>query len=426
MADEPIKNNGAKPAVKFIRTYASDMEIAKKGGQPDLKPYEERESIIPLQSAETPEVSAPAPVVLKEPNEFLKRQAAVASPEVAPPAPPVLAKEMELPRSIPEPTAPIGAPTPLHTYAEDFSQHVKEEKASTFEILAAQQDTGKAVPKAAPKKSNTMLYLIGGTVLFVLGAGGAYVGYLRYQAAYAPIMPAPTISAPIFYDEQREVAGDGPALAQNIAQAAQEALTSNKVRLIYSANATTTRLGLFVAAQINAPAGITQNVVGESSMVGSVNSDGVPSPFFILSVLSYSDTFANMLAWESSILSDLRDFYPAYPAVVPLPEVPPVIATTSIAATTTPTTTSTKQKKTQPAPQKKPQPAPAPIPVPPAIVVGFVDGVVSNLDVRMYKDVAGRTVIVYGFWNPNTLIIARDGAAFTEIVRRLRTTRTQP
>ena len=58
-------------------------------------------------------------------------------------------------------------------------------------------------------------------------------------------------------------------------------------------------------------------------------------------------------------------------------------------------------------------------------VATFHDEVVSNHDVRIYRDAAGKSILLYGYWNQFTLVIARDPAAFTEILGRLATSRSQ-
>jgi hypothetical protein len=50
---------------------------------------------------------------------------------------------------------------------------------------------------------------------------------------------------------------------------------------------------------------------------------------------------------------------------------------------------------------------------------GFKDEVMSNHDVRVYRDVSNKSAIVYGYWNQSTLIIARDSLAFAEVIARL-------
>lgn len=57
----------------------------------------------------------------------------------------------------------------------------------------------------------------------------------------------------------------------------------------------------------------------------------------------------------------------------------------------------------------------------PSLKAGFHDEVVSNHDVRVYRDEEGRSIVLYGYWNQTTLIIARDAAAFAELLGRLAT-----
>jgi hypothetical protein len=59
-----------------------------------------------------------------------------------------------------------------------------------------------------------------------------------------------------------------------------------------------------------------------------------------------------------------------------------------------------------------------------ALKVGFRDEVVSNHDVRVYRDASNKSLIIYGYWDQKTLIIARDPAGFAEILARLATAHT--
>jgi hypothetical protein len=149
-------------------------------------------------------------------------------------------------------------------------------------------------------------------------------------------------------------------------------------------------------------------VISDGSIAGVVNVDGETYPFFILSVSSYSTTFAGMLSWEKTMPADLAGLFPAFAPISPAPA---SVATTTTAATTT-AKTKTKKATTLVA-------APPPPPVIPVSTAGFYDETVSNHDVRVYRDDAHRSVLLYGYWNQNTLIIARDPDSFSEIVQRL-------
>ena len=55
----------------------------------------------------------------------------------------------------------------------------------------------------------------------------------------------------------------------------------------------------------------------------------------------------------------------------------------------------------------------------------FQDESISNHDVRIYRDTAGRSILLYGYWNQSTLVVARDPSVFIEILERLATARTK-
>ncbi|MEK7114339.1 MAG: hypothetical protein AAB850_02195 [Patescibacteria group bacterium] len=265
---------------------------------------------------------------------------------------------------------------PLKTYAGDFSDRIKEENASFATVLAAEQDSGPlVVEKEKPKFSRSgILYTIAGSMLLIASITGAYIAYTRYRAAVAPVEPAPSALAPIFVDDREQISGTGQALSQAIEQSTARLLASGSVRLLYLASTTPER-SVFAALHTSAPDVVLRNIRTESSMAGVVHVGGTQSPFFILSVASYSDTFAGMLSWERSMPRDLAVLFP-------------LNASTTVAA--------------------------------------FRDEVVSNHDVRVYRDDTGKSILLYGYWNQATLVIARDPAAFAEIVQRLSTSRTQP
>jgi hypothetical protein len=54
----------------------------------------------------------------------------------------------------------------------------------------------------------------------------------------------------------------------------------------------------------------------------------------------------------------------------------------------------------------------------------FVDAVIDNHDVRVLKDEQGRQLMLYGYRDKETLIIARSEKAFSELLARLSSTRS--
>ncbi len=423
----------AKEPARFIRTFAADMEKVKAGKRPDLVPYadQEREAGNVAASKETmmhpavpprppqsePRMSVPStplpvpPPPVPEPDtrtepvsvemaraqepdipDMLAPQARLVAGSVLPPQPPAEAVEETPP---PEPIERASeAPSPIHTYRGDFTERMKDTEASAATVLAAEQDAGFSPFAARTRHSHGNAgYLIAGAVLILFGAAGAYWGYMRYASIPVPVVLAPTVSAPIFVDTDQIVSGSGSALAGMIAESMRTPLTNGAIRFLHFPASASTTESVFSALELPAPGELLRNINPAGSMAGIVNAGGVSSPFFILSVDSYSETFSGMLAWEPQMLS-------AFPALYP-PLAPPLSATSTTPASTTPrafAATSTMTATSTP---------------------GFEDVTIANHDARAYFDAYGRPLIVYGYWDQHTLVIARDENAFTEILSRL-------
>ena|SRR3989344_9338566 len=292
---------------------------------------------------------------------------------------------------------PREGPIPLKTYAGDFSQRMKETHASTTTVLAAEQDAVRSVPQDASEKLSrgNVLYVIAGIILLILGGSGASIAYMRYLKNTGPIILAPAISAPIFIDEKEEIGGaNQEAILKAIIQSVTRSLAPHTVRLLYIDSTTTdTDNSVFSALQLPAPGILLRNIHVARSMAGIVSIEGEQNPFFILSVASYGDTFSGMLSWESTMPRDLNALFPEYPH-----------SSVSAVSTSSPQTTATSS---------------------PTIRPTFHDEVISNHDARVYRDANNRSILVYGYWNRTTLIIARNPSAFIEIIGRLATAYTQ-
>ncbi len=353
----PDTQSGGLPE-KYIRTFASDMSVVEKGSVPGLAPLKE---------------PSPAP-----------------SAFVMAPTPTVSTSE-------PMSTVPSKEPvqsTPIKTYSQDFRERMRETSASTASIIAAEQDAMRpisTVPEEPIQNSRNLWYVSAGVLLLVAGGIGVYIAYSRYITAVTPVEVAPVAATPIFVDSRESISGTGAMLQKAIAQSAAKPLMLNTVRLLSYDQA----LGMSVleAFGTRAPGSLIRNIDAARSMVGIVSIGSGQSPFFILSVGSYGASFSGMLAWEPTIQADLATIYPL--SLVPT-------ATVAAAATTTTATTTTARAA-------------------PVRQGGFRDEVVSNHDVRVYRDASGKSILIYGYWNQATLVIARDPNAFAEILGRLAT-----
>jgi hypothetical protein len=147
---------------------------------------------------------------------------------------------------------------------------------------------------------------------------------------------------------------------------------------------------LIAALGLAAPELLLRNI-GPESTAGVVRIGNETRPFFIFRVGSYERTFAGMLDWEKTIEDDLALFYPPYPEE-------------AVIGTSTASSTNAIQK---------------------SFTVSFVDEIVDNHDVRELRDRNNLTVMIYGYRDKETLIIARSEAAFSELLSRLASTRAK-
>lgn len=332
-------------------------------------------------------------------------------PVIRTPAPEVL--------PVPKPVVPEG-PSPLHTYSSDFSDRIDTNKASTFSVLAAQSDS-ETTPvnkmdekKDSPSRRN-ILIIASGFLLLIIAGGASYAAY-RYvaQKTYVPFIQ--TVPSLIFADERVPLSSEGRELQNALVSSLSTPLPSGKVRIFYLTQASSTPArgaftvtlpggALLGALQLPAPDILLRNIAPEST-IGAVSAGTETRAFFILRVLSYERTFAGMLSWEPTMAESLAIFYPSYELP---PPPPPTIATTTIIVKgkrVVATTTTQASVRTYTAPR-------------------FVDEIASNHNVRALKDMNGKTILLYGYKEKDTLLITRDEAAFAELINRLSATKQQ-
>jgi hypothetical protein len=391
--------------------------------------HEQRQSILDRlknrASAPVAPMSAPVPPLTEPGLPPLSRKPSAPPPTYVPPPVPMPGALPPLPTA--SVAAPVAMPGSYHTYTTDFAGQTKTRQANAFSVLAADADAHVSAPETLREKKSLNLapVLAAFAVLVILGsaiAGGAY----WYTHRKPVVAVAPGVVSLIRFDQKKELTGTGPALMTALGDASGEPLTEGSVLLTYITSASTTATGilhvpepggkLIAALPLHAPDVLLRNSAPEST-VGVVHAGAETRPFFILKVLSYARTFDGMLGWEATMKQDLNVLYPAYLA----PVVPVVIA--PVATSTPATTTVTKIVKGKRVTEVVPVPVPAPIipatPVIPPDPTTFTDAVVDNHDVRILRNGSGKTLMLYGYRDQNTLIVARDEAAFTLLVDRL-------
>lgn len=360
-------------------------------------------------------VLAPAKIVPKAPSTDEKREEVLARLRGNSPAAPVVPVPPPVQR-VPEPPPglppinrleKVAAPAPLHTYKSDFSDKAKETGASKISILAAEQNalgSARPVPQLRVKKKSRALF-IGGAVLLIIAGGASIYAAYALVTGHPAVIVAPQISSLIFADAHAELSGTGADLRAGLVGLDSAILGEGGVEVAYITYATTTAKGdtiklpatggaLISALGLGAPDLLLRNV-DPASTAGVIRASGETRPFFIFRVASFERTFAGMLAWEPDMGDDLAVFYPPYPEA-------PITGTTTATSTAASTAPAAK-----------------------AFGPSFADEVVDNHDVRVLRDSAGRSILLYGYQDKQTLVIARNEAAFTELLARLASTKAQ-
>ncbi len=310
------------------------------------------------------------------------------------------------------PLAPSG-PDVMHTYSSDFSDRIDTKDASTFSVLAAEQDseTKTAAVLSSPKKSpaKAIVAVATGILLLALAGGGVFATYQFVMTMRDTPIASLTVPSIVFADEYRELSGTGNALMSAFASTANGTLVPGNVLVTYILTDASGEDGTILrspaggaafirALQVPAPDILLRNIAGMST-TGVINAGGNTTPFFALRVDSYERTYAGILTWEPLMHRDLGLLYPLYRI-----ESAPTEETVATSTTGATTTTAIPVLAAEAAARTR-----------------FEDAIVANHDVRILRDTEGRSLILYGYANKRTLLVVRDEAAFEALLARLKT-----
>lgn len=290
--------------------------------------------------------------------------------------------------------------SPIHTYKTDFVDTVRKTGASATSILAVEHDAQSRTKSHIQKAHKASLwFVIGGAFLVVIsivGIGYAYLHNIKETSPAPIILSVPSL---IPSNTSHEISGSGPALLQALAQTAQIPLQNGSVAITYLATTTKSKNGAikkrplpggYIIAALHLPIPtILMNNTAVNSTIGIVAAGNQTRPFFILRVASYDVAFAGMLRWENSIATNLQEIYPA------------IINPNTANATSTSTTTVQTNKVID------------------STVNTFVDETILNHNVRILRNSSRQSIMLYGFANRNTLIIARNAASFIVLLNKL-------
>lgn len=312
------------------------------------------------------------------------------------------ARLVPTPASLPKEATTVQ---PLETYQRDIEGLVKDKNVSILSIAAAEAERrGKeqTTPGAAATNSSggswvKTITLYGVGLLLLAGASGA----LAYIVERPTSVSAPqAVAAPfIAVDETKDITIDSGTTRTSLMatltaakQATSLSLGLISRLLITTASSTGSGQSLapidaqsfFTLIAPDMPDSLLRTINPTYLLGVHVYNDN--QPFLILSVDSYEQAYAGMLAWEPTMQQDLSPLFD-YTPTVHIPE--ENVATT---------TNDASQQLT---------------------VTGFADSIVENHDARVIENSTGDISLLWTFLDSNTLVITTNDATLREIISRL-------
>lgn len=379
--------------IRLLRTYQSDVAEALKsdGGslakmaiaENERKDREREEMTKRLMHSGTPEVSSTpslnAQIVIK-PTEQVKK---ISTPETR----------------NPESIATILKPEPIQDKPVQPIPKSAEERISSFSNpelggeTPRSQSSGRIGSIPEVKKSHFVLPLVLSLFFFFVGMGALYFVYSKSRT---PIQVPVEVLPVTFSNFQSKVLTDGFTRNELL-----QAINTLKTSSVYTAQSLVNvvlvetdpiptkegrereRLietsGLFSLMATRATPSLIRSLSPEFVLGLHIIKNG--EPFLILKTEFYDATFSGLLAWEKTMAPDLLGLF-------------------TKAKTQVGTSTLVGDKVGD-------------------WVDTFQDKVVKNKDVRVLKDGAGNTILLYSFINKETLVLTTNEETFNEVYDRL-------
>jgi hypothetical protein len=283
--------------------------------------------------------------------------------------------------------------SPLRTFKTDMAKAVGEKGLSAAKIAIAEQERlrnrsigSPAVVEEAPKRSHWGLIFL---LLLILIAGGVGAGsywlhwnllsfvpsslraYVPFSSNTTPVVSTPKVpvGTPFFSTETSlALNADDKAALASISKPTGLAGSFTHLYLYRGSQV----LGLTAARQALAatwPDAVTR-VLNDQFMLGNFNlATNSDHRFIMLKPKFYEQAFNSLLNWERSMPDDLASMLgPSSPRNERAAE--------------------------------------------------FSDRIFRNKDVRLLKNTAGQTILLYSFLDPDTIVITKDEETFAEIFKR--------
>ncbi|MFH1472799.1 MAG: hypothetical protein ABIF06_00045 [bacterium] len=317
---------------------------------------------------------------------------------------PVRSKESEIPADLPKvsltsngvnpeeipqntPTEPISEETKLsqiRTYQGDVAEAITNQKESLSSIqrgeVARKRTSGIDEGQHNTSRERLLLLILGIVVLVALGSFGGWYSYKTYKEKTAP--PLSKVLENQFLPSVEQTVlnlpstSDRTSLIKSLKEASDSPIGTGGIRHIVlyedggNISPPLTTQAFFTFLESRAPGSLVRSF-SPLFMYGTLGGE-VKSNFLIIRLTSFENAFAGMLSWEVNLADDIG---PIFQTSVSLRNILPGSV--------------------------------------------FEDVATRNKDARVLKDSEGKVVILYSFFDNNTLIITDNLETLRTIISRL-------
>lgn len=316
------------------------------------------------------------------------------------------------------------APRALRTFEEDIADAMRDGKGSVLTVaLAEQKRKSDSVTFAVEKTSNIWLIVFG--VMFLLAALSVlgYIGYTKYidkislskNPEQNSIIGTNILSADkvIKVDINKLLPKNGITQSLIYASGGSD-ISTRSIQLVVATILDIEKNALLADNKIllpriapHAPAILSRSLSG--NILFGIYSGDTATPFIVLRSSSYEGVFSGLLEWEEFMSDDLFTFMGvSLPNSTQSAETVPSSGLINVASSSA---SSSSAIVTEASPGIKPSVRD---------INKFVDRTIKNKDVRVLQDDTGRIYFIYGFANPDTVIMTTSVESFFEISSRLR------
>jgi hypothetical protein len=280
----------------------------------------------------------------------------------------------------------------LRTYTSDMADAIRENEVSVIKIAMAEKekrDKEEVYEKAKGTNFSKILLSIGGVIIIIAAIFGA--SYIIQKKKVVPIPPVSTVETFISYDTKSDIDVTKATNISNLSDIIKKGQQINSgtieafflTRKISDIPEILTSKDFLSLIQTSMPGALIRSLsdkylIGKYSNLKAVNANNKSAIFLIFETTDYNQTYASMLEWEGTMLSDLFILFN--------------------------------------------------LPKPSNFFLGkpWNDLVVNNKDARVLYGENGEGVLYYVFINKNDFIITGNLEALKEIINRILIKNTKP